>query len=257
MGRIITVVPVHTGAGGKFIATSIAFGLRQKNPDPRIKIALVDFYFSNPYLGSTLIAQATSATKDMRGVDNLLEKIDSHTLNDNLFTDNMIQIEGQFDILKGTRMVDSYDAFNREHIETIIQHLKKKYEYVVISASALGDNAGTVFGIAHADDVVLVSRMNTESFVNFDKSVGMIRQFMNREDKKINVVFNYRTQNYDLDFTNKLNAHKEYMDVIGDMKFHPNAIDNQNIKIGLASKVNKLSSEYNKQALNIVNRLMK
>ena len=118
MSRIITVVPAHTGAGGKFIATSIAYALRQKHQDPRVKIALVDFYFSNPYLGSTLIAQATSTTKDMRGVDSLLEKIDSHTLTEGLFADNMIQIEGQFDILKGTRLMDAPRRVSRPSISS-------------------------------------------------------------------------------------------------------------------------------------------
>lgn len=256
MNKIITVVPAHQGAGGKFMATSIAYGLRLKNPDPRVKIALVDFYFSNPYLGWSLISKATSATKDARGIDTLLEKIDSHTLNNTLFMDNMIKIEGQFDILKGSKTFDAYDSFSRTHIETIIEYLKKNYDYVVISTSSLGDNAGTVFGIAHADEVVYVSRMNTESLLMFDKTMTMIHQYMNVNDKKINIVFNYRTQDFDLDFTNKLNLYKDYINVIGDMKYYPYAIDNQNIRVGLAGKITRASSDYNKQVLKIVNSLI-
>ena len=254
MGRIITVMPVTVGAGGKYMATSIAYGLRRKHNDPRTKIALVDFDLHNPYLAASQISDATASAKDMRGVDSLLEKISSNTLTDGLFMDNMIKIEGQFDVLRGTRMPERYDIFLREHIETMIRKLKTLYTYVVICCSPTIDNAGTVFSLVHADDIVLVSRMNSECYLNFDRAIDYIKQCKNNKNR-VNVVFNYRTGQYDLNFDKKIYNHQEDMVVCGDMKYYPFATDNQNIKIGIAAKLSKLSSDYNKQIDNIVNNI--
>lgn len=253
---IITVIPTNHGAGGKFCATSIAYGLRQKYSDARTRICLVDFDFKNPYLAMSLLSQVISVQNDTRGVDSLLEKIDSNTLTDSLFNDNMIKVEGQFDILRGSKLNNAYEMFNRNHIETILEYLKDRYEYIIISVSPETDNAGTVFGLMHADKIVLVSRMNSESFLNFGKGISNIKHFRSGEDKKANIIFNHRTMTNDIDFAPKLAHFKDDINVLGYISYNDSLIDNRNISIGVKAKMDKFSSEYKKQVLDIVNKLV-
>ena len=66
--KVITVYPIVTGNGAKFITTNLANTLKEEYPDK--KIALVDFDLKHPYLAHTL-----SEFDEVHGIDNLIEKI--------------------------------------------------------------------------------------------------------------------------------------------------------------------------------------
>ena len=253
MGKIITVMPTQQGAGGRYVATNLAYGLRLKN-DSRIKIALVDFNFEHPTLALSLISQV-SAANDARGIDSLLEKINSRTLNDQMFVDNMITIDGWFDVLRGTKMTNAVSEFNNEHIRIIMDYLRKIYDYTIISVAPNSYNAGTVFGIALSDTVVLVTRPNYEGYANFPDAVNLIKTYKN-SDSKIKVIYNYRTIERDLDFRPLFEDNKDLLEIVGDFKFLENTVDNQNIKIGLAGKINRFGgNDFNKKIEGIIDKL--
>lgn len=243
--KIITFYPVMQGVGCKYTATGFAFMLSQMYP--KSSIALVDFDFKNPYL-----AEHLSGHDKVHGIDNLISKIDGNFLTNELFMENMTKIPGLFDILKGTELVGRDHLITQKHIDRIIELLRKNYEYIVIAVSPGADNAGTVYGLYNADEVVMITRINYACYINLPKATNLVIHF--KKARRINLVYNMYTDNFHLDFTALVQENG--LNVIGGLPYDESTIDNHNISTGIQAKIaNKIAVRYNETLRAIVVKL--
>lgn len=234
--KVITFYPVVQGVGCKYTATGMAFILSQMYP--KAKIALADLDFKNPYLAANLIT-----FDQVHGIDNLISKIDGNFLTDELFKENMIHLDGLFDVLKGTDLVGRDHLITKKHVERIIEMLREHYDYVIIAVAPNADTAGTVYGLYEADEVVMVTKINQACFVNISKATDIINTYK-RTSKSVKLVYNMFVQNYHIDFTQLIA--KNNLKVIAGLPYDESTIDNHNIGVGLQGKItNKISVKHN------------
>lgn len=247
MARIITFYPVVQGVGCKYTATGFAFMITQMNPKARV--ALVDFDFKNPYLAENLSNQ-----DKVHGIDNLISKIDGNFLTNELFKENMIKIPGIFDLLKGTELVGRDHLITKKHIDKIIEFLQMNYDYIIIAVSPNPDNAGTVYGLYNADDIVMVTRINHACYLNLSKATDIVMQYA-RGPKRINLIYNMYTENYHIQFSQAIIDNN--LVVIGALPYDESTIDNHNIVPGLQGKIaNRIAVKYNEMLKALVQKLL-
>ncbi|MEG1299897.1 MAG: AAA family ATPase [Erysipelotrichaceae bacterium] len=235
--RIIACISTVTGNGAKYTAVNLAHELHKKNP--KSQIALVDFDFFNPYLFALQTLNDT-----FHGVDNLIDKISSNTLNEKLFKENMIKVDGLFDVLKGTKKVGRENIFLHEHIQQIMEYLKNLYDYVVMVVPPKANNAATIYGLNAADDIIMIVRPNYANAVNFEATVELTSSHRKSKDVTLNLMYNMRTQKDDL--TPYVKVMDKYdIRILGGMLYEEKSVDNQNISANafseLASKLPKFS----------------
>ena len=254
LGKIIATYPVVAGNGGKYMATNIAYAFWMNNNNA--KIALVDFDFKNPYLGATFTSH-----DGVHGIDNLLERIDSRLLTDQLFMDNMIKTE-MFDVLKGTKLIGQPNFITQQHISSIITMLKKHYDYILISVSPKLETSGTVYGLSYADEIVMVVRENVANYDNIKEAMTLIKT-VKRSVSPVQVIFNMKTEKSLVDVNpiiydeNEDVNSKIKFEVLATFPFNADTVDNANITSGVGSKMlNKLSLPYNKSLKKSMSKLI-
>lgn len=217
--KLIVFYPVVPGVGSKYIATNVAHNLKEREPEK--KIALVDFDFHAPYLAGYL-----TDTDKIHGIDNLTDKIDGGFLDEVLFKENMVPING-IDVLKGTKSGKNHFFIEQKHVEEILMWLRSLYDVVIISVSSDSDNAGTSTALFHADQIVVVSQNNFTSYSQFDIAMDVVNFYKN--DKSVlRFVYNQYFDGSNLDFTPHLQTYG--LDVIGVVPFNSDSIDNRDLK---------------------------
>lgn len=231
-GKVVVCYPIVQGDGCKYIATNIAHHYKAKNTDK--KVALVDFDLKLPYLGSTL-----STHDDIHGIDNLIDKIDGGFLSDDLFKENMIKLKSNVELLKGTNLIGNHKIFNKKHIENIIEHLRDLYDFIVIAVSPDPDNAGTVYGLHEADEVVMICKNNFSNYKSLDRAVGVVRQY-SKTESALKLIFNMYNESSQIDFNAQINDHN--IEIIGAIKYDENTMDNVDLS-GSSFKVFKGKSK--------------
>lgn len=233
-GKVIVCYSVTFGNGSKYIATNIAHYYKQKYTNK--KVALVDFDFKNPYLAGKLSIQ-----DDIHGIDNLIDKIDGNFLDENLFIENMVKLRNNVELLKGTKLIGNYRLITRKHIESIIELLRKTYDFIVITVSSDPDNAGTTYGLFNSDEVIMVCKNNFTNLKVMDRAINIVTNYK-RADSKLKLIFNMFQNNSDLDFSDYIK--ETDITVIGAVEYDENTIDNQDLQCtSLASKVFKSKSK--------------
>lgn len=220
--KIITVYPIMSGNGAKFIATNIANALKEEFADK--KIALVDFNLKHPYLAHSL-----SEFDEIHGLDNLIEKIDGNMLTHDLFLENMVHLKNNVELLKGTKLIGKYKRFTTEQITRIITYLEDIYDYVVIAVAPEADNAGTVHALNKADEIVMVMRNNVGNLKTFDLAFGLINNYKNK-NSNIKAMYNMFVSSSKVDLGNLVRNYG--IEVIGIVDYDEFAYDNMNLVNG-------------------------
>lgn len=215
-GKIIVCYPVVQGSGCKYTATNIAHYYKAINGDK--KVALVDLDFKSPYL-----AHALSLHDGIHGIDNLIDKIDGGFLTEDLFLENMIKLKDNVDLLKGTKLVGNHKIFGKKHIETILNQLQSIYDIVIVAVSPDLDNAGTVYSLFQAEEVILVCRNNFSNFRTIDKAVSYVKQYK-QSQTPIKMLYNMHYEGSQVDFTSSIKENE--LQVIGVVKYEESSIDN-------------------------------
>lgn len=211
---MITVYPVMSGNGAKFIATNIASYLKSSNSTK--KIALVDFNMKQPFL-----AHGITTHDEIHGIDNLIDKIDGNLLTESLFAENMVTLKNNVEVLKGTKLIGKHKVFTEVHIKTIINHLKNIYDYVIAVVAPEADNAGTVYGLHEADKVIMVGRNNVGNAKMFSHALQIVNHYK-KSTETTKMVYNMQTNSNELS-----NIVKETdLEVIGLVEFDESAVDN-------------------------------
>lgn len=242
--RIITVYPIVSGNGAKFIATNIAHYL--KGAHQTKKVALVDFNLKQPYL-----AHALTTHDDIHGIDNLIDKIDGNLLTDELFVENMVMMKNNVEVLKGTKLIGKHKVYTEKHMKTIIEHLRNIYDYAIIAVAPEVDTAGTVYGIHEANNIIMVGRNNVANKKTAFHALDMIKQYA-KSPEPISMVYNMHTFNSsDL----SVFAKDSGIEVMGLVEYDENAIDNQDLNGNQGVKFFKSKSKNQDAFTNIVKSL--
>lgn len=218
-GKLIVCYPVVQGNGCKYTATNIAHYYKTTHSSK--KVALVDLDFKLPYL-----ANALSSQDEIHGIDNLIDKIDGGFLTEDLFNENMIRLKDNVDLLKGTKLIGNHKLFNKKHIEKIVEMLKDLYDFIVVAVSPDADNAGTVYGLFEANEVVLVGKNNVANFKHLDKAVSIVKQY-SRTQNKLKFVFNMYFEGSQMALATAVKDLN--LEVIGAVKLDENSIDNSDL----------------------------
>lgn len=222
--KVITVIPVYTGAGGKFISTNLAFALASKL-GKSIKVALVDFNFKYPYL-----AEVLCDVNNQKSIDNLIPSIDGEVLSEELFNDNLIKLGNQdfnLDLLKGTKKPQNYNYFEDKHILTLLKYLKNTYNYIIINVDGNFDNAGTVTSVSNSDIICVVANNNIQSQHYLTNILNKLVAYGG--DKPVNVILN--KANSDISHVDLVGlCQKEGLPVIGVIPYSNSSVDNLDLK---------------------------
>lgn len=217
--KVIVFYPVTQGVGGKYVATNVAHTLKEQQPEK--KIALVDFDFRAPFLAGYL-----TDNDKVHGVDNLIEKIDGGFLDEELFKENMVELNG-IHVLKGTKLGKNHYFIGQEHIDEILHQLKSLYDVVLISVSSDSDNAATTSALFDADEVVVVSRNDFTCYSGFEGAMDIVN-FYKKEEATLSFVYNQFHEASNLDFNPFV---KDYgLKVVGVVPFKADTIDNRDLK---------------------------
>lgn len=180
--KIIVCYPIIAGNGGKHVSTMLAH--KYKEIYPNKKVALVDFDFHHPHFIERFISGTSR-----HGIDNLLDHIDGDNLPNHVFLENMITLKTGVDYLKGTELGDKHIFICKNHIQNILKHLRNSYDKVFISTASAFDNAGTIYGINGADEVLLITKNNYSNLRKIEEVYPEIMRFYFHEHP-IKIVIN-------------------------------------------------------------------
>ena len=212
---ITTVYPVVNGNGANYIAMNLAYAAKEK--DPHAKIAVVDFDFNHPYLGLAL--------QDDRyhGIDNLIDKINGGFLDEDLFTENMVMLKEDIYLLKGTKMGRFQSVVRQEHLQDIVAHLKKLYDYVFIATNAEATDGGTPVGLFSANNILILGRYNQANKAMAQKASNNITAMAGPAD--IGILYNF------YDGQNGISLNEEFGQwlVFGTVPYQSETVDNINL----------------------------
>lgn len=237
--KIITCISTVAGNGAKYTATIMAHELAKQNP--KSKIALVDLDLLNPYL----FAKQTLNDR-VHGIDNILDKISSEIITESMFRANMISIEKNLDLLKGTRKVGRENMVTRPHISKIVEMLKAIYDYVIMVVPSKSNNAAMTFGLFYSDAIVMVTRPNFANLLNIEESIEYCKTLRNSKDVPIYLMYNMRGPKDDLDAFTKYIVENN-IQALGYMVYEPDTVDNQNLGGNVISDVAKKFSKLSKR----------
>lgn len=217
--NVIVFYPATQGVGGKYVATNVAHTIKEQYPEK--EVALVDFDFRAPFLAGYL-----TDNDKVHGVDNLIEKIDGGFLDETLFKENMVTLNG-IDVLKGTKLGKNHYFIEQKHVEEILRFLRRLYDVVLVSVSSDTDNAGTTTALFNADEVVLVSRNDFTCYSVFESAMDIIN-FYKKDEVEVKFVYNQFDESSNLDFNGHVG--KNGLSVIGVIPFSSSTIDNRDLK---------------------------
>lgn len=191
-GTLIVCYPVLQGNGSKYTATNIADVMKEKDPD--LSIALVDLDFKVPYLAGYL-----SGHDGVHTIDNLIERIDGGFLDEEAIKDNMVELKNGVELLKGTKLKNTYYFIKQEHIRQILVMLKKMYDVVIVAVSNGNESLSTMVAMLAADHVLLVSKNDYSNYLALESEIRFVKNYASQENK-IKLIFNMFDTNSDLDF---------------------------------------------------------
>lgn len=246
MCKFITITSLLTGNGAKFVGTNLAHTLKANNKDS--KVALIDFDFDSPFLAKELLKGNMGSFS--KGIDNIYAKLHSGTLSQELFLDNMIEING-VDILQGTSKIGSGKIYSHKDVEEVLDIIKKEYDYAVIVTGNNFTYASTILSLFRSHELFLVIRENISNEVAFSQQIETIKSYLN-DDKKISVIYNYVTSNIHVEELGNYIKDSNFS-VIGQLEFESGSIDNVDLigKRKIFSGKNKNAETFNSICKNL------
>lgn len=228
--KIIVCYPIVTGNGAKHVATNLSHVYKEHYPEKRV--ALIDLDFHHDHMMDQQILG-----DNVHSIDNLLDKIDANQLTQDLFLENMITLKPQIDFLRGTQLKKDFVIICRHHIEEIFAHLRESYDKVFISVSNRHDNAGTIYGLNLADEVIMVARNNYTNFMKIDEAFEAIIRCYHKENT-IKLVLNQYNPKSNINFGTWIMEHPVI--ALGMIPFDENAADGNDLTNTNLTRINKL-----------------
>ncbi|MFF2531486.1 AAA family ATPase [Brevibacillus sp. NPDC058079] len=219
-GKVYAIMSVVQGNGAKYVATNLARAMKRKEKKENNKILLVDFDFENPYLAYDFVKQDKT-----HGIDNLLPHIHESGISQEIFQENIIATRIDVDVLRGTQFIGKYKQFSKFHIEAILDTARKLYDIVIVVVSPKVNNAGTVYTLFHADQVILVLRNNYSNYLRVDVAMRIVNQYAKGENPTL-IVYNMQNVQSKAEVNEKLKEFPFELKVAGVLEYDERSIDN-------------------------------
>lgn len=219
-GKVYAVMSLVQGNGAKYVASNIAKTLRHADKKADRRVLLVDFDFDNPYLAYDLVEHDT-----IHGIDSLVPHIYENGVSEDIFKENTTDTRIDVDVLKGTIFPGKAKQYSKRHIEGIIETARKIYDDIFIVISSKSNNAGTIYTLFNADEVILVVRNNYTNVMHFDRVIRVISQYR-RNLNPIWTIYNFQNQYAKSDLSEKMKACPLDIEVIGVIENDDRSIDN-------------------------------
>lgn len=240
-GKLILCYSVLQGNGSKYLATNLAVYYKRKFT--QAKVALVDFDFKNPYLALSLTGHDS-----VHGIDNLIDVIESDQLTDRLFKENMVPVL-DVDILKGTKLIGRDHLLTKKHVVKIIETLKANYDYIIMAVSPEPDNSGTVYGLAAADEIIMVIKNDLTNYFRFKQAINVINTYKSMRKEPV-IVYSRAQKNNNVSFNGLF---EEFGTPVASLiPYREENVDNNNFagtlnqKIQLGGKKKEIPEEFEK-----------
>lgn len=245
-GKVYAVISAVQGNGAKYVATNIARTMSKGVKKGR-RVLLIDFDFENPFLAYDLISHDS-----LHGIDTLVPNIYDSMISEDIFRENIIQTRIDVDVLRGTKFPGKTKQYSKEHIEGILNTARELYDDIVVVISAKANNAGTIYTLFHADEILLVVRNNYSNAMQYDRVIRTISQYT-RCLNPISIVYNMQNQFAKSELTEKIKDSQLEVKVVGVLEWDTRSIDN----IDLQKKDSMFGSSANKKSFNeIVQKLV-
>lgn len=223
-GKVYAIMSVVQGNGAKYIATNLAKSVKRKEKKENKRVLLVDFDFENPFLAYDLVKHDIT-----HGIDNILPHIHQSGINEEIFKENIIETRIEVDVLRGTNMNGNMKQFSKLHIESILTTARKLYDMIFVVISPKANNAGAIYTLFHADQIVLVLRNNNSTYLKVEKSLKMIEQYATN-DNPVLAVYNQQNNHSKADVQEKLKESKIPLKIVGVVEYDERSIDNVDLE---------------------------
>lgn len=234
MSKIITVLSSVAGNGSKFIATELAYHLKEKivqrmpnykdiiQKEKRSPVLLIDFNFNQPYLCKSI------STDLERGLDTLLPHMANKNIPDVVFKRSIELLDVEVDVLKGFGSANQHNAINDSQVTTILNKAKDMYEIVIVVVELTVNNAATPRTLFLSDEICLVMRNNTVNLLALNETLKTLQWLV--ADKEINVVYNFQGEQVLKPINESFAKSGLNIKVLADFPYEASAEDNKNIK---------------------------
>lgn len=220
-GKVLAVMSAIPGNGAKYVATNLAKAIRERNKG--LRVLLIDFDFDNPFLAYPYVQHDNT-----HGIDNLLPHI-HNGLSEEIFRENVISTKLGVDVLRGTQFVGRVRMFAKNHVESILDVSRKLYDVVLVVIMSTVNNAGTVYTLLNADQLILVLRNNYANELKLDKVCGVISHYY-ASDKPVLVVYNFQNYYGKAEMNDKLQSLPVEVKVVGVLEYDERTIDNLDLE---------------------------
>lgn len=243
--KIIVCYPIIAGNGGKHTAAMLAHKYKELYPNK--KIALVDLDFHHPHFMERFISASSR-----HGIDNLLDHIDGDNLPNHVFLENMVTLKSGVDYLKGTNLGDKHIFICKNHIESILKHLRSNYDKVFVSTASAFDNSGTIYGINGADEVILIVKNNYSNLRKIEDVYPEVMRYYFQE-RPLKVIINQYNSVSGFSLGNFLS--KNHVEGLGAVPFQAETCDaanlmkNKLLNVNLDIKRKRNERDYYKEIL--------
>lgn len=162
--RTITVISPKGGVGKTSIATNLAIGLAEGNPNGVVLVDL-DLQFGD-----------VAATLDLVPEHTIEEALTPHAAADNLIVKTMLTVHPSgFHVLCGAESPAANDEVTGPQVVRLLSQLSTQFRYVIVDTAG-GLSEPTLAALEVTDDVVLVSTMDVACVRGVRKAVELLSQ---------------------------------------------------------------------------------
>lgn len=176
--KIITVYsPFSCGA------TDSAINVAKKLSKSSKRVCLLDWNILKPRIREKL------KLKDNKGLFELIEKVREHELRDENFLRLFVK-SNNFFVLTGLYDLNEIYHITEHHLTTIIETLKKHFEYIVVDVNSFHDLVPTVIATEQCDNVLLVTSGDLITLRETRRYLDMFFKYDDISKEKISILIN-------------------------------------------------------------------
>lgn len=185
--RVISVFSTKGGVGKTTIAVNTAISIAKETGD---KVAILDL---DLLFGDVAVMMDISPSKTI--VD-LIEEMTN--LNGEILGEYMLEYMFGIEVLAAPSKPEYAEYITSDHVEKIIQIMKKQYQYIVIDTCTNFEDI-TLTALDLSDKILFVSTMDLVSIKN--AKLGLeVMDSLNYSDEKVKLVINKATQKFGIKY---------------------------------------------------------
>ena len=190
-GKIITIYGTKGNVGATFTSVNLAINLSKKF-NKEGKVLLLDLNIIQPS-----VAEYLSLDTSSKMLDNLYPfAINKDSLTKEIIYSNCEKVENLY-VLKGTSTPSFTDFVKLDILDSLLDYLKKIFDYIIIDTSEYLNNTGTYTAINKSDKTFIITTKNMIDILSLNKSKFYLDTYFKKE--KFNLIINKEDKNIYID----------------------------------------------------------